>query len=120
MNRRVRSTKSSDEAYLRYLKPGALAKLRDSRISARSHRTDLQIQISLRSPSSSPVRTQIPAAVDGLPCFAGRIYGPRCPQRKKLVASKSVFFLGSNLSSPVSDLPDSIMDVISNDILVAH
>ncbi|GFS31511.1 hypothetical protein Acr_00g0017780 [Actinidia rufa] len=120
MNSRVRSAKRSDEAYLRYLKPGALAKFRDLRISARSHRTDLQIHISLRSHSSSTVRTQIAAAIDGFPCFAGSIYGPWCSQRKKLVAAKSVFFLSSNPSSPVSDSPDSIMDVFSNDILVAH
>ncbi|CAL5403459.1 hypothetical protein ACSBR2_027704 [Camellia fascicularis] len=125
MNRRVRrpsSKKISDEGYLRYLKPGALAQLRDSRISARSHRTDLQIQISLcrtPSPSSSPVRAAN-AQIDGFPCFSGRIYGPRCPQRKKLVAAKSVFFLSSNPSSPTSDSPDSIIDLFSNDILVAH
>ncbi|THG18499.1 hypothetical protein TEA_029838 [Camellia sinensis var. sinensis] len=122
MNRRVRrpsSKKISDEGYLRYLKPGALAQLRDSRISARSHRTDLQIQISLcrtPSPSSSPVRAAN-AQIDGFPCFSGRIYGPRCPQRKKLVAAKSVFFLSSNPSSPTSDSPDSIIDLFSNDIL---
>ncbi|XP_059664481.1 uncharacterized protein LOC132310314 [Cornus florida] len=130
MNRRIRRSSSKrDEGYLRYLKPGALAQLRDSRISARSHRVDSQTHIPLHRspspPSSSPVRTanavlaQI-STIDGFPCFSGRIYGPRCPQRKKLVAAKSVFFLSSNPSSPVSDSPDSIIDLFNTDILVAH
>ncbi|XP_052178810.1 uncharacterized protein LOC127792375 [Diospyros lotus] len=119
MNRRIRRPSSknsgftSAEAYLRYLKPGALARLRDSRISARSHRTDSHLQISL---SRAPAPSTAPQ-IDGSPCFSVRIYGPRCPQRKKLIAAKSVFF---SPGSPVSDSPDSIVDVFSNDILVAH
>ncbi|XAR68099.1 hypothetical protein NMG60_11003109 [Bertholletia excelsa] len=120
--RRSSAKNRSDEGYLRYLKPGALAKLRDSRISARSQRSDLLIQISLcrtLSPASPPVNAQA-SAIDGFPCFAGRIYGPRCPQRKKLVAAKAVYFLNSNPASPVSDSPDSVVDLFSNDILLAH
>lgn len=124
MNRRIRrpTTKTDEASYLKYLKPGALAQLRDSRINARSHRIDSQSQISLhrtQSPSSSPVRFPQPAQItsDSFPCFAGRIYGPRCPQRKKLVAAKS-FFLPP--ASPVSDSPDPIIDLFSTDFLLAH
>ncbi|KAF8409567.1 hypothetical protein HHK36_005645 [Tetracentron sinense] len=132
MNLRVRSLCRSpakrDEGFHRYLKPGALAQLRDSRISARSQRPDLQTQISLyrvtellsaSSSSSNSIQTQI-ATIDSFPCFAGRICGPRFPQRKKLVAAKSFFFLNSSPSSPVSESPDSLMDVLNTDLLVAH
>ncbi|CAK9158017.1 unnamed protein product [Ilex paraguariensis] len=130
MDRRIRrSSSKAESSYLRYLKPGALAQLRDSRINAKTHRLDSKGQISVyrappsHSPLSSPVRspTAVQTQIDGLPCFSGRIYGgPRCLQRKKLVAAKSVFFLSSNPSSPTSDLPDPIIDVFGADILVAH
>ncbi|RVX08431.1 hypothetical protein CK203_014106 [Vitis vinifera] len=68
MNRRIRtlhrSSSKRDEAFHRYLKPGALAQLRDSRISARSHRVDSHSQIHLHrtsSPPSSPLPPQIDA-----------------------------------------------------------
>ncbi|KAM7492348.1 hypothetical protein LguiA_035269 [Lonicera macranthoides] len=131
MNRRLRrstSTSSIDKAYLRYLKPGALAQLRDSRINARSSRLDSKSQINLRrtpSPSSSPLRSPDAgqAPTEAFPCFAARIFGPRCPQRKKLVASKSVFFVPSN---PVMDSPDNpIIDLFTTttsatDFLLSH
>ncbi|KAG9459140.1 hypothetical protein H6P81_003648 [Aristolochia fimbriata] len=34
--------------------------------------------------------------IDGLPCFSAAIYGPRFPQRKKLVAAKSMFVVSTN------------------------
>ncbi|XP_018860409.1 uncharacterized protein LOC109022065 [Juglans regia] len=136
MNRRVRaSTKCSlspsrSEPFHKYLKPGMLAQIRDLRISARTHRVRLlysissssQISIHRSTPPSSPPSSngsqQLPVSVgDGIPCFASRIYGPRCPQRKKLVAAKSVLFLNP---SPVPDAPDPVVDAFSNDILVAH
>lgn len=120
MNRRLRitlkSSKKRDAGYNRYLKPGALAQLRDSRINARSSRIG-STQISLyrmetsSSPSTLPSPTTIQVQIDGIPCFAGRIYGPRCPQRKKIVATKSVLILCSNPSSPVSDSTDPIAEV---------
>ncbi|KAH7833324.1 hypothetical protein Vadar_005148 [Vaccinium darrowii] len=122
MNRRIRRPSQShkllaeEERYLRYLKPGALAQLRDSKISARSHRsTDShfhQIYLYHRTPSPPS-----PSQIDGYLCFSGRIYGPRCPQRKKLCAPKSAFF---NPLSPASDSPDSIIDLFSSDMLVGH
>ncbi|KAI5340325.1 PREDICTED: AT4G26960 [Prunus dulcis] len=127
MNRRSRtlhrrsSLNRSTEPFLKYLKPGALAQIRDSRISsARSHRLNWLSQICTSPPSSPANDAGLPQVnvIDGFPCFSGRIYGPRCPQRKKLAASKSVLFL--NPSSPVHDSPDPIIDVFSTDILAAH
>ncbi|XP_068336394.1 uncharacterized protein [Pyrus communis] len=115
------SPNRSAEPFLKYLKPGALAQIRDSRISrARSHQLNWLSQICL-SPALSPgPDAGLPQAnaMEGFPCFSGRIYGPRCPQRKKLAASKSVMFLSP--SSPVHDSPDPIIDLFSTDILAAH
>ncbi|WRX15449.1 hypothetical protein QQP08_007936 [Theobroma cacao] len=83
MNRRTRSlarhSLTGTEPFLKYLKPGALARLRDSRISARSHRISSLFQISPSSPPSSGGQT-FSASIDGFPCFAAtaRVYGPRC------------------------------------------
>ncbi|KAH7859644.1 hypothetical protein Vadar_003708 [Vaccinium darrowii] len=118
MNRRLRRPSqshklSAEERYLRYLKPGALAQLRDSKITARSHRCSTDSShfhdISSLYPS--------PSQIDGYPCFSARIYSPRCPQRKKLCAPKSVFF---NPLSPASDSTDSVIDLFSSDMLVGH
>ncbi|GMJ08158.1 hypothetical protein HRI_004485000 [Hibiscus trionum] len=102
------------EPFLKYLKPGALARLRDSRISARSHRTGSIFQI---SPSSSPSHVHQPfsVAVDSFPCFlaTGRAYGPRCLGRKKLCAAKGMIFLNSTQSA--LDLPDPVMDLLSSE-----
>lgn len=124
MNRRTRplhhrSSPNRTEPFLKYLKPGALAQIRDSRISARSHRALSSTQIRSSSPPSSPSPQPSVAAMDAFPCFSGRVYGPRCPQRKKLVASKAVLFPTQNPSSPVIDSNDPIMDVFSSDI-AAH
>ncbi|XP_062106111.1 uncharacterized protein LOC133817578 [Humulus lupulus] len=126
MNRRTRSlhrsSPSQAEPFLKYLKPGALAQIRDSRISARSHRflSIAQIRPSPpSSPSSTPVQSPV-IAMDGFPCFSGRMFGPRCPQRKKLVASKSVLFPSQNPSSPVLDVADPIIDVFSSSDIAAH
>ncbi|KAB1201967.1 hypothetical protein CJ030_MR8G005349 [Morella rubra] len=135
MNRRLRasykssSSPSKTESFHKYLKPGALAQIRDSRISARTHRVNSlywlsssQMSLHRTTPQPSPSSSndgQQPTvnAMESIPYFAARIYGPRCPQRKKLVAAKSVLFLNP---SPVPDAPDPIVDAFSNDLLVAH
>ncbi|ONK74970.1 uncharacterized protein A4U43_C03F11970 [Asparagus officinalis] len=115
MNRRLRNPNGSGSKPKsdRFLKPGALARIRDSKISARSpSRSAVKIQI--LSPPPSPARSV--ATVDGSPCFVGRIYGPRFLNRKKLVASKRIFFVPSS-PDPVSE---SGLDVIGADLLLAH
>ncbi|KAM4103670.1 hypothetical protein ACJW30_06G095900 [Castanea mollissima] len=146
MNRRIRastkpfssSSPTRSEPFHKYLKPGALAQIRDSRISAhRTHRVNSLYLLSSSSsssislhrttppsspPSSNAAAQQTPVTAsftDGIPCFSGRIYGPRCPQRKKLVAAKSVLFLNP-IPNSVQDSPDSVIDSFSNDILLAH
>ncbi|PIA57871.1 hypothetical protein AQUCO_00500055v1 [Aquilegia coerulea] len=128
MNRRIRtrSTKRED----RYLKPGALAQIRDSKISARSQKPSLKTQIALyrlvtsstnESTTTTTTTTQISMISNGFPCFGSRRFynSPSCPQRKKLVASKSFYFSPS--TPPTPDSPDSVMDVLNNtDFLVAH
>ncbi|KAK8613903.1 hypothetical protein V6N13_101657 [Hibiscus sabdariffa] len=98
------------EPFLKYLKPGALARLRDSRISARSHRTSSIFQI-----SASNVTQPFSVAGDSFPCFlaTGRAYGPRCLGRKKLCAAKGIIFLNSTQSG--LDLPDPVMDLLSSE-----
>ena len=134
MNRRIRAstkpfsssspTRSDSEPFHKYLKPGALAQIRDSRISAHrvnslyllsSSSISLHCTSSPPSSNAAPQQTPLNASTDGIPCFSGRIYGPRCPQRKKLMAAKSVLFLNP-IPNSVQDSPDSV----SNDILLAH
>ncbi|KAL2331838.1 hypothetical protein Fmac_019419 [Flemingia macrophylla] len=120
MNRRARPM--VHHHFHKYLKPGALARIRDSRISARSHRLNTR-QIPLHRPPSPPplppadqlqATATATAAELGYPFFAPRIYGPCCPQRKKFMAPKSVFFVPVN---PAADSPDLVIDA---DLLLAN
>jgi len=79
----------------RFLRPGALARLRDSRVLARSLRYASRARPPLPPPSSPP-RSPAPAAAswDGVPCFLGpAARGMRYPLRKKLAAARAVVFL---------------------------
>ncbi|CAN1147084.1 hypothetical protein LINPERPRIM_LOCUS5518 [Linum perenne] len=85
-----RSPKPTNCCFHRYLKPGALARLRDSKIgAARSLRPksspppilDSDLQIPLQSP-----------ATDAIPCLFANLYGPQSLNRKKLSAPRSVLF----------------------------
>ncbi|XP_061336659.1 probable protein S-acyltransferase 1 [Gastrolobium bilobum] len=117
MNRRTRQT--IPHHFHKYLKPGALARIRDSKISARSHRLNSLSQIPIHRPLSPPPSTEAqPQANDadnGFPFFVARIYGPRCPQRKKLMAAKSVLFVPVN---PAADSPDLVIEPFGNDIAI--
>ncbi|RWW48434.1 hypothetical protein BHE74_00045492 [Ensete ventricosum] len=122
MNRRIRgpSTARIEERLHRFLKPGALARLRDSRFSsARPARSVALPRLSSPSPRS-PAATSPPAAQnDGIfPCFAVKAYGPRFLQRRKLAAAaaaKSIFF-----APPSPDLPDPLSDVFVVDLFAAR
>ncbi|KAI4295897.1 hypothetical protein L6164_035893 [Bauhinia variegata] len=91
-----------NEGFHRYLKPGALAQLRDSKFSARSRRHSSLTEKSLSKLSQVPIATPIassfpseesnpPNQFNGVPTFALRINRPRCLQRKKLFAVTPVF-----------------------------
>ncbi|OMO75500.1 hypothetical protein CCACVL1_16161 [Corchorus capsularis] len=119
MNRRTRSlarhSVTGSEPFLKYLKPGALARLRDSRIStARSHRISSIVQISPSAPPSNDGQSYSVTA-DGIPCFlaTARVYGPRCIQRKKLIAGKGMLFLNSTQSA--LDLPNPVVDLLTSE-----
>ncbi|KAK9936029.1 hypothetical protein M0R45_012894 [Rubus argutus] len=96
-------TKRPREGFHKYLKPGKLAQLRDSKITARRvQHGDLKTQISLyqlvlssmSSSLSQQTRDNIPdQSHDEVPYFPpGTLLNrPRCLQRKKLVAVAPVF-----------------------------
>ncbi|KAK4439343.1 hypothetical protein Salat_0269200 [Sesamum alatum] len=84
-------------SFYTYLKPGALAQLRYSKITARSKEIGAQTLLALcqLKPSSDsafprPHSTGLP--MDGIPCFNLRVKSyPRCLQRKKLIAVTPIF-----------------------------
>jgi hypothetical protein len=101
----------------KFLKPGTLAQIRDSRIRARSHHRNSRSQISidrLTSMSLSGSSSPQPQAtiIDDFPVFANQNYGPRCLQRKKLIAAKSVFFVS------ISNSPDLVNDTFGDGFIV--
>ncbi|RVW40241.1 hypothetical protein CK203_078356 [Vitis vinifera] len=115
-----RSSSGRVEGFNRYLKPGQLAQLRDSKINARSHKLTSRTGVnSVTSTHSESAQIQI-LMNEHLPCFTKIIEGPHCLRRKKLVASKSVFLLNLNPSTPISGPIDSLMNVLGTDLLVAH
>ncbi|KAG8365399.1 hypothetical protein BUALT_Bualt18G0100800 [Buddleja alternifolia] len=80
-----------------FLKPGALAQLRYSKITARSKQIGAQTllalyQLNLSSDSSFSQSDSVDLAMDRIPCFNLRIRNhPRCIQRKKLIAVTPFF-----------------------------
>ncbi|GLT83555.1 hypothetical protein SLE2022_018380 [Rubroshorea leprosula] len=131
-----RSSSRRNEVFYRYLKPGALAQIRDSRVNARSQKSDSLLANLLTHQVDSvltqhPSQTQI-SSMDRLPRFLNKVYGgPCCLRRKKLVANKSVFSLnlnpsGADLESSVNNndnngtSQDLLINVLNNDVLVAR
>ncbi|GLT34154.1 hypothetical protein SLA2020_086890 [Shorea laevis] len=94
-----------------YLKPRAIAQIRDSRVNNRSQKSDSLLANLLTHQVDSaltqhPFQTQI-SSMDRLLHFLNKIYsGSCCLQRKKLVANKSVFSL--NLNPSGVDLESSV------------
>ncbi|KAK4398944.1 hypothetical protein Sango_1369900 [Sesamum angolense] len=88
---------SPTPSFYTYLKPGALAQLRYSKITARSKEIGAQtllalcqLKPSLDSAFPQPHSTGLP--MDGIPCFNLRVKSyPRCLQRKKLIAVTPFF-----------------------------
>ncbi|KAL3643328.1 hypothetical protein CASFOL_014143 [Castilleja foliolosa] len=92
-----RSPLSSTPSYYTYLKPGALAQLRYTKMTARSKQIAAQTLLALcqleSSAGSAFSQTRLTGlAMDGIPCFNARVKSyPRCIQRKKLVAVTPFF-----------------------------
>lgn len=96
----------------RYLRPGALARLRDSRISARSHK----LSDSLTRLTVAPGQPQVAAAaLDLVPQFIGYSFGPRLLRRKRLVAARSI-----NLPSLEPPPSGSSINMFGGDGAAAH
>ncbi|KAG6496536.1 hypothetical protein ZIOFF_044403 [Zingiber officinale] len=120
MNQRFRSSNAkptpptTNERLHRYLRPGALARLRDERISTARSASLALLDLSL--PPFPSARAAPPAQVEGLrPFFAARVHGPRFPRRKKLSPAKSVY-----LASSSPDLADPFLDAFGVDLVAAH
>jgi hypothetical protein len=99
----------SSSDHLCFLRPGALARLRDARLRrwSRAYRLPLPSSPELASASSSPPLppTRYREGIVFVPYFtlAWRLHAPWCPQRKKLVAAKAVVLLAP--APPSLDLP---------------
>ncbi|OAY55132.1 uncharacterized protein LOC122723202 [Manihot esculenta] len=124
-NSRSTATTGGNECFYRYLKPGALAQLRNSKIIGRSHKPISLTRFSIQPVDSPHPHPQI--SVDQVPCLLSKIYGPPCLKRKKLMAARSVFCLNPGPSTPVLDSShsnnnnnDSLIPVLNNDALIAH
>ncbi|KAF1895179.1 hypothetical protein Lal_00022678 [Lupinus albus] len=98
------AAKSSSPSPLRYMKPGALAKLRNSKITATNHRYASRKSTSLSQLLSTPTHLSSPYSTDGeqlvspnqdngIPCFTSRVdfHRPKCFTRKKLFAVTPTF-----------------------------
>uniref|UniRef100_A0A0E0KVH2 Uncharacterized protein n=1 Tax=Oryza punctata TaxID=4537 RepID=A0A0E0KVH2_ORYPU len=110
----------------RFLRPGALARLRDARLRRRNPAISRPAPPSSPSPSPAPSSSPPPAAAgDGeggavMPYFVpvSRLLAPRCPQRKKLAAAKRVMLFAP---PPSPELPVEVaMEFLSSpDMVVA-
>ncbi|PWZ38009.1 hypothetical protein Zm00014a_028767 [Zea mays] len=119
------SSAAASGDHLRFLRPGALARLRDARLRRGSRAARLPPP---SSPAPAPASSSSPppAAGDGegivaVPYFtpASRLLAPRCPQRKKLAAAKSVVLFAP--PPPSTDLPiEAVIEFLSApDMVVA-
>ncbi|OQU84426.1 uncharacterized protein LOC110435014 [Sorghum bicolor] len=101
MDRRLRALPRASERHhhyqhQRFLRPGALARLRDSRIVARSVRSSACLLLPPRSASPSPARPPVLAGDEqpAAPRFLGTTSGyGRYPLRRRVVAARGVSFL---------------------------
>ncbi|XP_047078678.1 uncharacterized protein LOC124689140 [Lolium rigidum] len=102
MDRRARAAPRREEerpSHGRFLRPGALARLRDSRIVARSLRSSAAAaRLSLPSAPPSPAPAEPQQRQDAVPHFlAGSTRGMcgvgRYPLRRRMAAARCVVFL---------------------------
>ncbi|CAN7033143.1 hypothetical protein BRARA_H01535 [Brassica rapa] len=111
-----------NDGFHRYLKPGALAQIRNTRLNTRSNSS---LALSLPSRVDPPDAT--PTTMDQMPDLLSKIYGgPFRIGRKKLGPARSVLRTMLDLNPPS---PNSTLESTSNgnnnvlsivDVLVAH
>uniref|UniRef100_A0A0D9W9R7 Uncharacterized protein n=1 Tax=Leersia perrieri TaxID=77586 RepID=A0A0D9W9R7_9ORYZ len=112
--RNPRSSAAAAADHHRFLRPGALARLRDAKLRRRKPNSASRLAPPSSPSSPSPAMAPAPsspapaaAAGDGavVPYFVPftRLLAPRCPQRKKLAAAKGVMLFAPPPPSP--DLP---------------
>lgn len=105
----TKKRRNHESNFYRYLKPGALAQLRDSKISSLT-------RLSVHQFDSIPTTPQQISSIldlEQVPCFLmSKIRGPACSLKgKRLVAARSVFLLNLDPSnSPVLDPSSSNND----------
>jgi len=97
MDRRLRATPRAAErgSHHQFLRPGALARLRDSRIVARSLRSSACLLLPRSAPPSPAPRAAVAAAEQaaGAPRFLGTGGSGRYPLRRRVAAVRGVAFL---------------------------
>ncbi|XP_057418370.1 uncharacterized protein LOC130712558 [Lotus japonicus] len=118
MNQRNKTT--TPRHLRKYIKLGALAKIRDARISARSKQInfihEIPINHALSSSQPSSITQHEANSVETIPLFLTRIHGPHCPQRKRLTATKPITYVPIN---PSIALPDLAIESFGNDVDIA-
>ncbi|XP_047079641.1 uncharacterized protein LOC124690283 [Lolium rigidum] len=121
-DRRPRSPRADCDHH-RFLRPGALARLRDSKIVARSLRSAARAL----PPSSPPPRSpaHLSPAEGAVPhfYFGGAAASPRYPLRKKLAAARGVVFLPPHpppMSPGAAEAFLGAFALAPSDLLAAH
>ncbi|ESQ42957.1 hypothetical protein EUTSA_v10015018mg [Eutrema salsugineum] len=122
-----RSPVRRNDGFHRYLKPGALAQIRNSRINARSTTSLVSRSLSQPLDPSSPSQNSAAEAaaarnltIEQVPHLLRKIYGPYSYQRKKLAAARSVSSL--MMVNPINSVIESTggnSSVLSSDV-IAH
>lgn len=125
-----RSPVRRNDGFHRYLKPGALAQIRNSRINGRS--TASLVTRSLPNPLDPSSTSQISVGdataaqnltMDQVPHLLRKIYGPYSLKRKKLAAARSVSsMMMMNLNPPINSIIESTggnNGVLNSDV-IAH
>lgn len=123
-----RSLVRRSDGFHRYLKPGALAQIRNSRIIARSNSPltlFLPHQVDPPSPSSFVDAPSTQITMDQMPHLLSKTYGPYRIGRKKLGPARSVVLrtmmdLNHSLNSILESTNGNSNVLNNNDVLVAH
>ncbi|CAN4083792.1 unnamed protein product [Withania somnifera] len=101
---RSRNLRCSMPSYTTYLKPGALAQIRNSRITAKSRVDNNNPPHTLISIYQQIPNSQVQVSLESIPCFNLKINNNRtcCLQRKKLSAVAPIFYEPNHDPSLVS------------------